>query len=85
MSIPGCQRPPSSPKGEVTVPCAGHADQSGAGCGGIGARDKRQGDEHEGQHERGRLAGGVRGADDHDQTALVRAAGERVHRDAAEL
>ena len=82
---PDASGQPSSPNGEVTVPCAGHADQSGAGCRRYRRARKRQGDEHEGQHERGRLAGGVRGADDHDQPALVRAARERVHRDAAEL
>ena len=39
MSIPGCQRPASSPYGEVTVPAAGQADQTGpAGCATRGVR-----------------------------------------------
>jgi hypothetical protein len=85
MSIPGCQRPASSPKGEVTVPCAGHADQSGAGCVGIGALESASVTSKRASKSRGRLAGRVRWADDHDQPALVRPARKRVDGHAAEL
>src|SRR5262245_44828992 len=89
MSRPGCRRPPSSPKGEVTVPEAGQADHVGTGWAGVtGVRASANATSRASKTAAGYLrksAGGVRGPDDDDQSARVVPAGKRLRRAAADL
>src|SRR5215208_478067 len=89
MSSPGCHRPPSSPKGGVTVPDAGQADQVGAGwAGATGGRASANATSRASTTAAGYRngsAGGVRGPDDDDEAARVFPAGKRLRRAAADL